>query len=170
ETSPNITQSETYSTANPDNPNQIVVAYNDSRGRNFSPINISGASVSTDGGATFDRLTRANGQGPFDNTLGDPVLLYNKPSSTWFTIWIDLGCGGGNGGLGGYKSTTAWDPNRWTHFCVHTSTFDDRDAGFADNNPSSPFPGRMYVSWNDFNIGGGALFVTYSSDNGNTWH
>ena len=36
ETSPNITQSETFTTANPDNPNQIVVAYNDSRGRNAS--------------------------------------------------------------------------------------------------------------------------------------
>ena len=53
ETSPNITQSETFTTANPDNPDQIVVAYNDSRGRNVNPINISGASVSTDGGATF---------------------------------------------------------------------------------------------------------------------
>jgi hypothetical protein len=31
ETSPNITQSETFTMANPDNPNQIVVAYNDSR-------------------------------------------------------------------------------------------------------------------------------------------
>src|SRR5215472_1796374 len=51
ETSPNVTQSETFTTANPDNPNQIVVAYNDSRGRNASPINISGASTSTDGGA-----------------------------------------------------------------------------------------------------------------------
>jgi len=30
ETFPNVTQSETFSTANPDNPNQIVVAYNDS--------------------------------------------------------------------------------------------------------------------------------------------
>jgi hypothetical protein len=28
----------------------------------------------------------------------------------------------------------------------------------------------MYISWNDFNVGGGALFVTYSSDNGTTWH
>ena len=51
ENSPNITQSETFSWTNPDNPNEIVVAYNDSRGRNASPINISGASVSTDGGA-----------------------------------------------------------------------------------------------------------------------
>src|SRR6266513_822118 len=67
ESSPNITQSETFTTVNPENPNQIVVAYNDSRGRNVSPINISGASVSTDGGATFARVTLASGQGPFSN-------------------------------------------------------------------------------------------------------
>src|SRR6266576_4356050 len=40
EISPNITQSETFTWANPDNPNQVIVAYNDSRGRNASPINI----------------------------------------------------------------------------------------------------------------------------------
>ena len=28
----------------------------------------------------------------------------------------------------------------------------------------------MYISYNDFAVGGGALFVTYSSDNGTTWH
>src|SRR5580765_4947601 len=70
ETPPNITQSETFTWANPDNPQQVVVAYNDSRGRNASPINISGCSVSTDGGATFDRVTLASGQSPFSNTLG----------------------------------------------------------------------------------------------------
>src|SRR6266498_4382894 len=170
ETSPNITQSETYSHANPDNANQIVVAYNDSRGRNATPINISGASVSTDGGTTFTRLTATNGQSPFIGTEGDPVLLYNKPSGTWFTIWLDTLSGGQ--GLGGYKSTTPWDPSpaSWTHFTVHSNSADDRNSGYADNNPASPFFGRMYVSWNDFNIGGGALFVTYSSDNGTTWH
>ena len=72
ETSPNITQSETFTWANPDNPQQIVVAYNDSRGRNQSPINISGASVSTDGGATFTRVTTATGQSPFARYLGRP--------------------------------------------------------------------------------------------------
>ena len=167
ETSPNITQSETYTTANPDNPNQIVVAYNDSRGRFASPINMSGASVSTDGGLTFDRLTTNNGQSPFDNTLGDPVILYNKPGATWFTIWLDSSCGAQ--GLGGYKSATPWDPNSWSHYCIHTNFQDDRESGWADNNPTSPFYGRMYVSWNDFNVGGGALFVRYSTDNGGTW-
>src|SRR5436305_2605847 len=168
ETSPNIVQSETFTTVNPDNPQQIVVAYNDSRGRNLNPINISGASVSTDGGATFDRLTTASGQSPFVGTEGDPVILYNKPSQTWFTVWLDTGCG--SQGLGGYKSATPWDPLSWTHFCVYSEASADRESGFADNNPSSPFFGRMYISWNDFAVGGGALRVTYSSDNGTTWH
>ena len=167
ESFPNVTQSETFTTANPDNPDQIVVAYNDSRGRNANPVNISGASVSVDGGLTFTRLTKANGQSPFDNTFGDPVILYNKPSTTWFTVWLDGGCGGQ--GLGGYKSTTPDDPNSWTHFCVHSESGADRESGWADNNPSSPFFGRMYVSWNDFDVGG-TLKVTFSSDNGNTWH
>jgi hypothetical protein len=168
ETSPNVTQSETYTLANPDNPNQIVVAYNDSRGRNISPINISGASVSTDGGTTFTRLTLGSGQGPFSNTVGDPVVLFHKPTGTWFTVWLDGACGGQ--GLGGYKTTTPENAASWTHFpCVHSNSQDDRESGWSDNNPASPFYGRMYVSWNDFNVGGGALFVTYSTDAGTTW-
>src|SRR6266545_4220425 len=82
ESFPNVTQSETFTTANPDNPDQIVVAYNDSRG--FSGGNNgAGASVSTDGGTTFTRLTKANGQSPFDNVCCDPVSLYHKPTTTW---------------------------------------------------------------------------------------
>src|SRR5437762_8764629 len=125
ETSPNITQSETYTFANPDNPSEVLVAYNDSRGRNVVPINISGASFSSDGGATFTRLTNASGQSPFAGTEGDPVGLYNKPTGTWFTVWLDTGCGGQ--GLGGYKSTTPGDPSpaSWTHFCVHNNNNDD---------------------------------------------
>jgi hypothetical protein len=169
ETSPNVTQSETYTLANPDNPLQIVTAYNDSRGRNNSPINISGASVSADGGSTFTRLILATGQGPFSNTEGDPVVLYHKPTGTWFTVWLDLACGGQ--GLGGYKSTTPENAASWSHFpCVHSNSQDDRESGWSDNNPASPNYGRMYVSWNDFNVNGGALFVTYSTDAGATWH
>src|SRR5438552_6342340 len=154
---PNITQSETFTTANPDNPDQIVVGYTDTRGAAAMPPNGSGASVSTDGGNTFTRLTTADGQSPFSNTLGDPVTLFNKPSQTWFAIFLDVGCGGQ--GVGGYKSTTPSDPNRWTHFCVHNTSADDRESGWADNNTSSPSFGHMYVSWNDFNVVGVALFV-----------
>jgi hypothetical protein len=167
ESYPNITQSETFIASNPDNPMQIVVAYNDSRGVNATPINISGASVSTDGGNTFVRLTRANGQSPFENTIGDPVVLYNRSAATWHTIWLDRGCNPDDMGLGGYKSTTPWDPHSWIHYCIYNGT-SDRESGWADNNPSSPFYGRMYISWNDF--GNGAdLHVRYSTDNGLTW-
>jgi len=164
ETFPHITQSETFTTANPDDPTQIVVAYNDSRGFDANPMTGAGASVSTDGGNTFTRLTKANGQSPFDNS-SSPVVLYNKPSQTWFTLWLDSGCSG----LGGYRSTTPSDPNSWTHFCVH-SGLDDRESGWADNNPSSPFFGRMYISWNDFDQPNANIFVTFSSDGGATWH
>src|SRR5882724_5805362 len=163
----NITQSETFSTVNPDNPNQIVVAYNDSRGRNASPINISGASVSTDGGATFTRLTTGTGQSPFAGTEGDPVVLYSKRAAMWYTVWLDTGCGAQ--GLGGYKSATPQNPASWTHFCVFSEGSADRESGFADNNPSSPRYGNLYISWNDFAVGGGALFVRVSTDDGLTW-
>jgi hypothetical protein len=53
---------------------------------------------------------------------------------------------------------------------VHSNGGDDRESGWADNNPSSPHFGNMYVSWNDFNVGSGALEVTFSTDNGATWH
>ena len=119
ETSPNVTQSETFTAANPDNPLQILVAYNDSRGRNASPINISGASFSTDGGNTFTRLTAANGQSPFPGTEGDPVALYNRPTGTWFTVWLDTACGGQ--GLGGYKSTTPENPTAGPTFAFSTN-------------------------------------------------
>ena len=112
---PNIIQSETYTTANPDNPDEIVVAYNDSRCAASS--NFSAASTSTDGGMTFTRLTTGSGCSPFSNTFGDPVILYNKPTQTWFTVWIDANAGCT---LGGFKSTTPEDPNSWTHFCVHS--------------------------------------------------
>ncbi len=108
ESFPHITQSETFTAGNPDNPNEIVVAYNDSRGVFDNPINISGASVSTDGGNNFTRLTTSNGQSPFADTFGDPVILYNRPTGTWYTVWLDAKCGGQ--GLGGYKSTNPSDP------------------------------------------------------------
>src|SRR5438270_10951123 len=77
ETFPAVTQSETYTTANPDNPNQIVVTYNDSR---TAPSNYSGASYSSDGGATFTRLTPNPFSTGHGTNFGDPVTLYNKPT------------------------------------------------------------------------------------------
>jgi hypothetical protein len=158
-TFPSVVQSETYTIANPDDPTQVFVAYNDS---SQAPGSFSAGAFSTDGGTTFTDIHA------FPNTFGDPVVLFNHDTATWYTIWID-----GNAGctLGGFKTT---DPlnGPWTHFCVHSGVSDDRESGWVDNNPASPFHGRMYVSWNDFGTScgaGGCLFETFSSDGGATW-
>src|SRR5436305_10412891 len=149
------TQSETYTLANPDNPNQIVVTYNDSR---TASANYSGASYSSDGGTTFTRLSPnpfASGHG---TNFGDPVTLYNTPTSSFFAVFLATGCGGQ--GIGAWNSTdggVTWVVGA----CIHSGSSDDRESGVADNNPSSPFFGRMYVSWNDFAVGGN-LKLRYS--------
>jgi hypothetical protein len=160
ETYPQVNQSTTFSWGNPDNPDQIVVAYVDIR--DF-PSDAAGASVSTDGGLTFTRLTKANGQSPFENAGGNPIVLYNRPTATWYTVWGLGACSG----LGGYKSTTPWDPKSWVPYCIQSGSY-DKPSGWTDMNPSSPFYGRMYISGNDFTRGGN-IFVRYSTDNGNTW-
>src|SRR4029077_10323802 len=77
----------------------------------------------------------------------------------------------GGQGLGGYKSSTPSDPSptSWTHFTVFSEGSADRPSGYADNNPASPFFGRMYISWNDFNNAGPPISVVRSTDNGTTW-
>jgi hypothetical protein len=162
ETSPHVTQSETFTAANPDDPNQIFVTYNDSR---TASACYAGGSFSSDGGTTFTRLTPSPFCSGHGTNFGDPVTLYNKPTSTFFAIFIATGCGGQ--GLGTWKSTdggVTWSVGP----CVHTGGQDDRESGWADNNPSSPFFGQMYVSWNDFNRGAN-IFVRFSTDNGLTW-
>ncbi len=53
--------------------------------------------------------------------------------------------------------------------CVRAQRLKRRPRSFwVDNTPTSPHYGRMYVSWNDFAVSGGALYATYS-DNGTTW-
>ncbi len=158
------TQSETYTLANPDNPNQIVVTYNDSR---TASANYSGASYSNDGGATFTRLNPNPFSSGHGTNFGDPVTLYSKPTSSFFAVFLATGCGGQ--GIGAWKSVdggVTWA----TGACIHNGSSDDRESGWSDTNPSSPFYGRMYISWNNFAVSGGALQVTYSADNGATWH
>src|SRR6266581_3418134 len=128
ETSPHVTQSETFSWANPDNPNQIVVTYNDSR---TASANYSGASYSSNGGTTFTRLNPSPFASGHGTNFGDPVTLYNKPTSTFFAIFLATGCGGQ--GIGAWKSTdggVTWAVGP----CIHSGSSDDRESGVADNN------------------------------------
>jgi hypothetical protein len=158
ETYPHVTQSEDQVFAHG---STVAVAYNDSQD---APSNYSGISVSTDGGATFTRLLPSPFWTGHGTNFGDPVVVYNAKLDTWFAGDLATGCGGQGIGLWSSTDATTWS----TGACAHSGGADDRESMAVDNNPASPFYGRMYISWNDFNVGSGALYVTHSDD-GTTW-
>jgi hypothetical protein len=144
------------------NNNTVVVNYNDDYPGNGS--NYSGTSYSTDNGATFTQMLPppfATGHG---TNYGDPLMVYNSKLGLWFGGDLATACGGF--GVGLWSSP---DGQNWTAAsCAHNGDNDDRPSMWVDNNPYSAVYGRMYVSLNNFNIDGGALFVTHSDD-GVTW-
>jgi hypothetical protein len=154
---PKVTQSESMSWGGPNN--TWVVNYNDSR---TSGGCYAGLSYSTDNGATWHAgQPLCSGHG---TNFGDPIVVYNERLSMWFAGDLATGCGGQGIGLWTSSNGVTWT----TGACAHTGTQDDRESMWVDNNPASPFYGRMYISYNDFAINSGALYVVYS-DNGTTW-
>ncbi|HUI83901.1 MAG TPA: hypothetical protein VL240_06745, partial [Candidatus Binatia bacterium] len=133
--------------------NSIVVNFNDDYQPGFT-----GTSFSTDGGSTFTEILPppfASGHG---TNFGNPILVYNQKLGRWFGGDQVTGCGGL--GIGLWSST---DGQNWSaSSCAHNGSNDDRASMWVDNNPFSLKYGRMYISFNDFNVGGGALFVTHS--------
>src|SRR5215218_1688392 len=155
---PHVTQSESFVWGQG---NTVVVKYNDSRD---APDNYSGVSVSTDGGATFRRLLPSPFATGHGNNFGDPVVVYDAKLGRWFGGDLATGCGGQ--GIGLWESTAP--ATSWTlGACAHSGFGDDRESMWVDNNPASPHYGRIYISWNDFALGG-ALGVT-PSDNATAW-
>jgi hypothetical protein len=160
-TPPHIIQSEDMTWANG---STVVTNYNDSRS---APSCYGNLSYSTDGGSTFQHGNPSgflcSGHG---TNYGDPIVVYNAALSTWYAGDLATGCGGQGVGL-----WTSTDGANWSvGACAANISAGngDRESMWADNNPSSPHYGRMYVSFNNFGVGGGALQLVYS-DNGTTW-
>jgi hypothetical protein len=159
ETLPHVIQSESMSAVNG---NTVVVNYNDSSGL---PTGVNGISVSNDGGATFSRILPAPLNTGHGSNSGDPIIVYNQKFGKFVAGDLVSGCGGA--GIGIWSST---DGVTWpAGVCPHSGSADDRESMAVDNDPTSAFYGDMYISWNDFNVGAGAIRVTHSTDGGATW-
>ena len=152
ETSPHITQSETYTTANPDNPNQVVVAYNDSRcaaTNNFSAL-IGLHRRRTD---LHPRHQRQRLQ-PLRQYLWRPSCSVQQADPDLVHRLARCGTAAVRASAGTSR------PLPRTQIAGPISAFTPAAATTASlagptTTPSSPFFGRMYVSWNDFNVGAG---------------
>jgi hypothetical protein len=141
------------------NDHTMVVNYNDHNANQYS-----GTSYSTDDGATFTQISPPPFANGHQTNFGDPIVVWNNKLGKWFGGDLVAGCGGQGIGLWSSNDGITWT----TGACVHTNSGDDRESMWVDNFPGSRHYGRMYISWNDFNVGGGALFVTHSDD-GTTW-
>ena len=139
----------------------IVVNYN----ANYANgSNYSGASYSSDGGATFTEIQPAPFASGHGTNYGDPLVVFNSKLGKWFAGDLATGCGGQ--GIGLWTST---DGKTWTTgACAHNGGATIGRRCGRTTNPTSATYGRMYVSFNDYNVGNGALEVVYS-DNGTTW-
>ena len=160
DTYPRVTQAESTVWTNG---STVVVHYNSST---HAPDCFAGISYSTDGGATFTQVEPnplCEGHG---TNGGDPTLVYNKKLGLWFAS--DLASGGDCGGYG-IGLWTSPDGINWTvGVCAHAGLDDDRQSHWVDNTPTSPFYGRQYISFNNYDTSSTNLQVVYS-DNGVNW-
>ncbi|MFZ0549143.1 MAG: hypothetical protein WAM60_27090 [Candidatus Promineifilaceae bacterium] len=146
-------QSETTVAINP-NTGTICVAYNDSYHAVVQGNGFSGFSVSTDGGMTFDDK---GALGP--GNRGDPSLAWRRMDGKFYFLTLL------STGIGLFRSDD--DCQSFTFLDTISTTNDDKEMVKIDNNPGSPYYGRIYVAWKDFTNGG--FISLMHSDNGTTW-
>jgi hypothetical protein len=146
ETSPHITQNGSSAWGHG---STVIVAYQDSSGDTLSPQSYCGVSTSTDGGSTFTRLPEKFNTG--GACYGYPSVFYSVRAAKWYVSFLAGRCGGF-----GVGQWTSLDGINWSNgSCASSSSQDDLLSIWVDNNPASPFYGRQYAFFNDYNVGGG---------------
>ena len=159
DTDVNFTQSETTVAVAG---NVVCVGYNDIVG---APASSTGFSVSLDGGATFtDRGALVAPEFLF--VAGDPSLAYSVRDQAFYFASLTIPIGSGNVTLGIWRSTDQCQT--FTFLTEIFSGIGDKEMMAIDNNPSSPFFGRIQVAYTEL---GGAIDQnrTAFSNDGVNW-
>jgi len=152
------TQSETTIARN-ETTGTICSAYNDSYSGVVQGIGYAGFSRSTNGGVSFtdNGAVPAAGGG---QSFGDPSLVWRKSDGLFYITSLHTN------GLGLWKSTDDCATLTWVGM-AHSGANDDKELMAVDNNPASPFYGRMYIAWTDFTDS--RIRAIRSTDGGLTW-
>jgi subtilisin-like proprotein convertase family protein len=155
ETGPTQTQSETSIAIN-ETTGTLCSGYNDSFSGFVQGMGYTGFSRSIDGGLTYtDRGALSS------SSFGDPSIVWRKSDGVFYFASLHS-----SGGLGIWRSVD--DCSTFQSLALgHTGFSDDKELLAVDNNPGSPFFGRLYLAYTDF-AQGGRIFATHS-DNGTTW-
>lgn len=162
----------------------------------FPNVGTSGVYTSSDGGASWTNRGLLPGYSDSGGTLvsdGDPVIVFGpKPDGSggfsfasgaraYYANLASFATGAANGNQAPELiavSRSDDDGLSWMNPVLaaegHGFKFNDKEDIWADKNPTSPFFGRVYVSWTQFR---GSVFtffaepvmVTFSADGGATW-
>ena len=135
------TQSETSVAVN-ETTGTLCSGYNDSFHGVTQGQGYTGWSRSTDAGVSW---TDRGALGA--SSFGDPAMVWRKSDGNFYFAALH------SSGLGVWRSTD--DCLNFPFLAViHSGGGDDKELMVVDNNPASPFYGRLYVAWTDFNAGG----------------
>jgi hypothetical protein len=183
-------ENETPIVVDPTNPDHLLAGSNDYRlaftGSTVQVRVPTGSFVSFDGGATWTdgQIPMGSGSGPGGN--GDPSPAFNRKFGTAHMAQLNAGCGPSLCGAISVTVATSADGGRnWSGPVTvaqgsgsltpaANAVFNDKPWLVTDNNPGSPFYGRMYLTWGRFILDRGLFveaptYVSTSDDAGKTW-
>ena len=156
-----FTQSEVPIQRHPTDPNILFASSNSVR---ISPFFISeGVYVTTDGGITWfgSDTTKSN---PITNHGGDPAPAIDANGRFYNSYLGDFNV------IPGIWASYSDDMGAtWSNQAQIIGGSQDKNHTVVDNRPSSPFFGRVYVSWSRFNTGSPPIAISYSTDSGVSW-
>jgi hypothetical protein len=165
-------QQEPAVAVNPLNHLNVVVAQKDERSapQPNTSTKETWIDTSTDGGQTWinQHIPMPDMSKPQQS---DPVVVFSDDNSVSVSI-IGLSDAGG---LGTYTAMVAHSTDGGITWATPAVAVDpglggsDKEWLAQDNNPSSPYYHRMYISWTNFSAGP-SFVEKWSSDNGATWN
>jgi hypothetical protein len=170
-------QNETSIDINPLVPEVMVGGMNDYRTSPSGDVNC-GFARSSNGGLAWTAgillgITQNNG-GPFDyQAAGDPAVYYAADGTVHY-VCLGFDRGFGRSALLHVKSSNGgatWSTPVAIVQSQSVNTFHDKEMLTIDTSASSPFQGNLYVQWTQFlnNFSQSRMFITVSSDGGDTW-
>jgi hypothetical protein len=182
-------EDETPIVVDPADPDHLLAGSNDYQlsftGSTLQVRVPTGFFVSFDGGATW-----TDGQIPMGSGAGggngDPSPAFDRKFGTAHMAQINASCGPGNCGAISIAVATSRDGGlTWGGPVVvaqgegsatpgANAVFNDKEWLAADNNPASPFYGRLYLTWSRFLLDRGRyvaspIYLSTSDDAGRTW-
>jgi hypothetical protein len=181
-------EDETPIVVDPADPNHLLAGSNDYhltfKGGGLVARVPTGFFVSFDGGTHWidGQIPEGSGGGGGN---GDPSPAFDRKFGTAHMAQLSAGCGIFCGHISVSVSTSTDGGRTWGNAVTvaqgqgsltpsANAVFQDKEWLTADNNPSSPFYGRLYLTWTQFTFSGfnyleSPIFMSTSDDAGKTW-